>query len=184
MIGASEQTPPEARSPKVTVMRTLVVMRHAKTEPTHLRGDHARRLTQRGRDEAEQVGRELAGLGIDLVLCSSAVRTRETVTHLGLDASVEHLDALYHAGPDEMVEQLSEVDPAVSSVLVVAHNPSVAWLSSLLAQPHSPEQADEIASWFPTSAWAQFSYDGDWDELANSFDRVRLVGVHRVSETR
>ena len=60
-------------------LKKLTLLRHAKAVPA-LPGidDHARPLNGRGRRAAAQVGIETAGARPDLVLCSSATRTRET----------------------------------------------------------------------------------------------------------
>ena len=62
-------------------MRTLVLMRHAKSDYPAGVPDHERPLAPRGTREAGLAGdwlREHAP-AIDAVLCSSAVRTRQTL---------------------------------------------------------------------------------------------------------
>jgi phosphohistidine phosphatase SixA len=63
-------------------MHTLYLLRHAKSswaDPTLL--DHERPLAPRGRRDAKRIATHLAQLGIEpeLVLCSTAARTRETL---------------------------------------------------------------------------------------------------------
>ncbi|WP_203568921.1 SixA phosphatase family protein [Aestuariimicrobium ganziense] len=170
-------------------MRTLVLMRHAKTEPNHPMGDKARRLTMRGRSDAADVGRQLADRAIDLVLCSSAERTRQTVEHLGLDARVEYMDVLYSGGVETMLQRISEIDDEVTSLLVVGHSPTIPWLSSQLAAASAPRQADEIGCWFPTAAWTEFTLEGSWSDLhpdhfaTDGAEQTRLVGLHRRDST-
>lgn len=166
-------------------MRTLVLMRHAKTEPSHRHGDRERQLTSRGRADATAVGRELAGLGIDLVLCSTSVRTRQTVECLGLDARVEYHEVLYREGVATMVQRISEIEDDVQALLVVGHSPTIPWLSSRLAARSAPKEADQIGCWFPTAAWSQFSVEGSWADFAapdlveTGLDEVEFVAVHR-----
>src|SRR4029450_3931458 len=62
-------------------MHTLYLLRHAKSswaDPTL--PDHERPLARRGRRDAKRIAKHLVRLGIQpqLVLCSSAERTRET----------------------------------------------------------------------------------------------------------
>ena len=68
------------------------MVRHAKAEPFGA-SDHERRLTDRGRAAAREAGEHLrlAGLEPDVVLVSSATRTRETWAELAhaLDAEPE-----------------------------------------------------------------------------------------------
>ncbi len=58
-------------------------MRHAKAEP-YAETDADRELTRRGHDDAAEVGRFLADIGIrpDSALVSSALRTRQTWEHV------------------------------------------------------------------------------------------------------
>ena len=61
-------------------MHRLHLLRHAKSSRDDGVEDQERRLSRRGRDDARAVGEMLPNaLGaLDLVLCSSARRTRET----------------------------------------------------------------------------------------------------------
>ncbi len=61
-------------------MHRLHLLRHAKSDRDQPVEDKERRLSRRGRETARRVGESLpAAIGqIDLVLCSSALRTRET----------------------------------------------------------------------------------------------------------
>ena len=62
-------------------MKTLHLLRHAKSSSSDDLDDRERVLSRRGREAARRLGKHLpAMLGpIDLVLCSSALRTRETM---------------------------------------------------------------------------------------------------------
>ena len=62
-------------------MNMLHLLRHAKASTKEDVDDYERPLSRRGRKTARRIGRNLsAKLGaIDLVLCSSARRTRETL---------------------------------------------------------------------------------------------------------
>jgi phosphohistidine phosphatase len=68
--------------------RTLLVLRHAETEDARPGSrDSERRLTPDGERNAQQVGDYLRkqGVIINTVLCSSAVRARQTFELLKLD---------------------------------------------------------------------------------------------------
>ena len=69
-------------------MRTLVLMRHAKSDYPDGVTDHDRPLAARGDREAGLAGdwlRETAPT-IDAVLCSTATRTRQTLERTGIVA--------------------------------------------------------------------------------------------------
>jgi len=161
------------------VTRHLVLMRHAAAEGWSPAGDKGRPLSEAGRREAGLAGQALAGLGVQHVLCSSAMRTRETVDCLGLDVPVEYMDALYDCTPQTLVQRIGEIEDEVTSLLVVAHSPAIPSLSADLAWAASPSQADDLQCWFPTAAFSHFTLEGGWASLAD--DRsLALAGVRRV----
>jgi phosphohistidine phosphatase len=117
-------------------------MRHAQAENGF--EDFERGLTDRGRSQAEAVGRLLAERGYvpDHVICSAARRTRQTLDGvLGTmepenRPEVDYSEAAYSAGVDTLLELVNQVDPDAGTVLVVAHNPTVAQLAaSFLGSP-------------------------------------------------
>ena len=161
-------------------MRRLVLMRHAKTEANHVEGDKARHLMPRGVQDAQDVGEELASLGLGYALVSSATRTRETFAALGLDIPVEFQDALYHDGTDTMVQRIAETDPDVEGLLVIGHAPTIPSLVAELAYASNRAEADQAQCWFPTAAYTSFTFDGDWADLADrDFSHVSLEGIQR-----
>src|SRR5205807_5049538 len=118
-------------------MHRLHLLRHAKAERDGSGGDKERRLTRRGRDDARLVGKTLlrAVGAIDLVLCSSAARTRETA-ELAL-ARYEHPppilyeDGLYLVGAGALLRRLRQLDESAGTVLVVGHNPGLQELAGM-----------------------------------------------------
>lgn len=159
--------------------RTLILMRHAAAEGFSAAGDKGRSLSPEGREEARGVGRELAVLGIQHVLCSSATRTRQTVDQLGLDAPVEYMDALYNCSSETIAQRITEVDEEVQVLLVVAHAPAIPSLSAELAWASAPQQADDLQCFFPTAAFTRFELDGNWADLGDD-ESIRLAGVRRI----
>ena len=147
-------------------MRRLVLMRHAKTEGNNPGGDKARRLIPRGVQDAQEAGLALRRLGLQHALVSTAARTRETFTALGLDIPAEHLDALYMGGTDTIARLVSEVDDDITGLLVVGHAPSIPGLAATLAFRADPGDADDIGAWFPTAAYSLFTLEGSWSDLA------------------
>jgi phosphohistidine phosphatase len=131
----------------------LVLLRHAKSswDDPNL-ADHDRPLNRRGQRAATSVGHYFRTQGIlpDLVLCSSALRTRQTVQLLQLAPHVEVLieDGLYGTGPGELLARLRGVGDAVTSLLVVGHNPTIQELAITLTDDQERLQS------FPTAALA------------------------------
>lgn len=159
-------------------MRTLVLMRHAKSDYPDGVGDHERPLASRGVREAGLAGEWLrANLpGIDAVLCSSATRTRQTLARTGVGAPVSFLDRLYGAAPGTMIGEVNQVADEVATLLVVGHEPTVSQVAlGLAARPGSdPAAVEKITRKFPTSGIAVLEVDEPWA-------RLRLSGAALVS---
>lgn len=152
--------------------RTLVVVRHAKTEK-HAATDAGRPLTELGLHQA----RELAGwLGRLLptttaadttALVSNAVRTRQTWAEISqqVPATVRVLDGLYAATTAEVLSTVQMIEPEVRTVLVVGHNPAVHDLVTLLAGP-------VVSSMSPGTA-VVLDVSENWHDLAAGGGEVR-----------
>ncbi len=110
--------------------KQLLVLRHAKSDHGNpgLR-DHDRPLNQRGREAAGRMGRFVRDRDLlpELVLCSSACRTLETLELLGeaagLDARSVTVEELYLASPTAMLEAVVEHAREETRVMLVGHNP-------------------------------------------------------------
>lgn len=150
--------------------RTLLLLRHAKSswvDPTL--PDHDRPLASRGRRDAKRIAKHLAGLEFEpeLVLCSSAVRTRETLElvrpALG-NSKVLFEDGLYGASSDELLARIRVVPDAVGSVMLIGHNPGLEQLALLLAS--SGDELRRLETKFPTAALATLAVETTWSRLA------------------
>jgi len=152
-------------------MHRLHLLRHAKSSWDDDVEDRERKLSRRGRDEAARVGAHLPAAigGLDLVLCSSARRARETMA-LALAAfdpqpriAVE--DGLYLAGAVSLLNRLCELDERDGAVLLIGHNPGLHELALTLAAPDSPGYAALAGGKFPTGVRASFLIAGSWSRL-------------------
>lgn len=162
--------------------RQLVVMRHARAEPGG-ESDAARELAQRGYDDAVAGGRWLADSGFvpDGALVSSARRAASTWLAVAEGGSFEgdatYSDSLYAAGPETALDLVRETPEDVTSLVVVGHNPTMAYLAQLLDDGTGDEDAGrEMAVGFPAGAMARFEVAGGWAEL--ELASARLVGFH------
>jgi len=157
-------------------------MRHGKAEQSG-RADFERVLSDRGHHDSEDTGAWLTrqGFAPDHALVSAARRTIGTWQSVasGGDFDVEpHLSqVLYGAGPETALDLLRETPDEATAVIVVGHNPTIAYLASLLDDGDGdPAVSSEMMSGYPTSAVALFEYDGEWSGLAEG--SARLVGYH------
>ena len=159
-------------------MHMLHLLRHAKSSWKGDIEDHQRQLSKRGRETATVIGQHLPGaIGtVDLVLCSSAARTRETL-ELALArfrpqprCLVE--DGLYLADCSKLIERLKVLDDDTGNVLLIGHNPGLRELSVALAEPHSPWFSSVANGKFPTLARASFQIDTRWSGIGDTKHRL------------
>jgi phosphohistidine phosphatase len=149
--------------------RTLYLLRHAKSswdDPTL--GDHERPLAPRGRRGAKRIAQHLRRLGSEpeLVLCSSATRTRETLELLApaTDTSTIRIeDGLYGASSDELLGRIRQVPDAVASVMLIGHNPGLHELALVLAS--AGDELERLERKFPTAALATLALAETWSRL-------------------
>ena len=162
--------------------RVLVIMRHAKAEPS-APSDHERVLTDRGTADADEAGAWLRGTGTTpgRALVSDAARTRGTWAALagsaGWDVVPEYDASLYAAGPDTALDLLRETDDTVDTLVVIGHNPTMAYVAQMLDDGDGDAEAvAAMNEGFPTSAVAVFAVDGAWADL--EMGGARLTAFH------
>jgi phosphohistidine phosphatase len=113
-------------------MKTLFLLRHAKTAPAVPDVvDFDRTLTPQGETDARQIGEYIKRqqLKIDQVISSPANRARGTTALVmeaaGLDVEVQYDRRMYEADPQLMLDIVSESDSGHDSILLVGHNPAM-----------------------------------------------------------
>jgi phosphohistidine phosphatase len=169
-------------------MHSLHLLRHAKSSWKEDVADRERRLNRRGREAARRVGRHLpATVGaLDLVLCSSAVRTRETMELVLADYRVRPRsiieNELYAASPEKLIDRLRRLGEDNWNVLLIGHNPGLHELAVTLADVSSPSLRALASGKFPTAARASFRVSDCWSALGGS--RYELVAYVTVESLR
>ena len=173
-------------SPGAGPPRRLVVLRHAKSAWPAGVDDHERPLGPRGRRDAPAAGRALADADClpDLVLCSTAVRTRQTwelaSAQWGALPPVRLEPRLYAAEVPDLLEVVHAVPAQVGTLLVIGHNPGLADLVLALAGNGLDGALDRVRTKFPTSAIAVLAWRGDdWESLAPGTALLTEVTVPR-----
>jgi len=169
--------------PEIEIVRRLVLLRHAKAEPGGQTTDELRPLALAGRRQSQRVGVALAehGLVPDLVLCSTAIRARQTwdLVRGGLGAGEPELlvsEMLYEAGIAGVLTQIREVPAQVRTVLVVGHEPIMSAVAGGLAGEGSDAAAvARLHIGMSTATFAVLEFTGSWTALDRS--AARLVAV-------
>ena len=178
-----------------TSERTLILLRHAKAEQVQGKVDHDRELAPRGLRDARAVGQWLRGgkwlshpsqaVVLDLVLCSTSERTRQTLAGLlASGAAVREVlfdQRVYDAGAASLLDVLLEVPDSVSTVLMIGHAPGIPMLASTLAMDGlgSTEALERLSRGFPTSGLAILGFEGGWGSLASETAHLREFVVPR-----
>lgn len=166
-------------------MKTLLLLRHAKSDwsDPHL-ADLDRRLNKRGQQAAAMMARHLSTVDMkpDLVLCSHAVRTEQTLAALyaeagdTLDARIE--PALYLASPGTMLSLVRNAPDSVNRLMLIGHNPGMQQFALDLIGSGAEQDWGEVARKFPTAALAVITFEIDrWADVKPR--RGRLAAFRR-----
>jgi phosphohistidine phosphatase len=151
--------------------KRLSLLRHAKAEPGEAAmADRDRPLAARGLRDADAMGTVLADTPPDLVLCSPARRTRETLAvvleHVKKKPRVKLLEELYSDAGATYVETIAEAAGDAAHVLVVGHNPTIHATAVALTGHGDATQRIALATRFPTGGLATLTVPlSDWHDL-------------------
>jgi phosphohistidine phosphatase len=148
-------------------MKTLTLLRHAKTERDSASGrDFDRELNARGRENSKRMGEEMRRLGMhfDRVLASPARRVVETVEGVG-ESSPQYDERIYDASTERLFDVIGSVDDGVERLLMVGHNPGFERVAARL----SAGEIDE----FPTAALAEIELPIEhWRDIKDASGRL------------
>ncbi len=145
--------------------KLLLLLRHAKSSwDDPALADHDRPLAARGRKAADRIGARLRadGTQVDLVLCSSARRARETVERVAPPGELQIEDGLYGASGGQLLQRLCQLPDHIAAVMLVGHNPAMHDLAVELL----PAGGDRVVGKFPTGALATLAFTGPWPGVA------------------
>ena len=156
-------------------MKYLLIYRHATAMPQgQVQPDHDRTLSDRGQQEAARQWRLLKDSRYfpDYALCSSAVRTQQTLrtTLQATDSTItcRTSQALYLASPGDIFREINEVNEHVQNLMVVGHNPSMHQLCLLLAGKHveNDEKLSRISFAYPPATISIFEIEStNWKNI-------------------
>ncbi|MET0134981.1 MAG: histidine phosphatase family protein [Kibdelosporangium sp.] len=144
------------------IARTLLILRHASAANEPANADEERPLTQLGRSEATQVGKHVAEWKPEQVLCSTALRTRQTwqliSPELETEPEIDFEPAIYQANADTLRELIWLAAGDARTLLLIGHNPAVHELAWGLLGDRAPQH-------FPPAALAVVRFKGEWTDL-------------------
>ena len=146
-------------------MKEIYVLRHAKSswDNSNL-SDFDRPLADRGISDAKKMSNFLKDMNIkiDKVLCSNAIRAKETfdLTADGFNFEIDkatYSDKLYFGHTTTIIQDLKELDESLNNILIVGHNPTLHYLVEILT--------NESINRFTTCNLATISHNGEWVSL-------------------
>jgi len=161
--------------------RVLLVLRHSKAVHEAGLRDLDRGLTKRGRRDAAAAGTMMrdAGLIPDRVLCSAALRTRQTWQHVSEalgpaadKAKVSFESRLYDADETALLQAVRRTPDKAGTVLLVGHNPASQELVLDLTG------LGDLA--FPTSALAVVRLPGSWADTGPGAGELARIWTPRT----
>jgi phosphohistidine phosphatase len=164
----------------VTV-KTIYLLRHAKSSWQDQEAeDIDRHLSKRGREAAKAMAHYLSAEGIvpAQILCSPAVRTRQTLEHMeaNLNAAIpiRFEKGIYNADAPSLLRRLRRLSDALPSVMVIGHNPGIERLALMLAGNGEVTARDKLANKYPTGTLAVLTASIDhWNDLGPKGARLQ-----------
>ena len=175
----------------IAAMRRLMLLRHAKTEGAEPgERDRDRKLTKRGRTDAEAIGAYMArhGLVPDLALVSPAIRAQESWTlaadHFAKPPKTVDEERIYNASADKLMLLIGETGRA-RSLLLVGHNPGFHDLAVALIAAGDVAARERLNEKLPTAGLVvvELALD-DWALLHPHCGRLeRFVAPRLIDAT-
>jgi phosphohistidine phosphatase len=163
-------------------MLTLSLLRHGKSSWSNARlKDIERPLSGRGETAAPRMGTFMARQGIrpDLILCSPAVRARQTLDlvlpHPKGAPAVAYEEALYLASPRSLLKRIQKVAAKVRHAMIIGHNPGMHALALDLVGAGTPEDLEALAQKLPTAGLAVIVFNArSWTKVVRGGGRLEL----------
>ena len=154
-------------------MKTILLLRHAKSDwGDPGMADRDRPLNQRGQRAAVTMARHIAAKAPppELILCSTATRTRQTLAALLEALSPQppvSLEAgLYLAPAVTLLGRLGQLSSDVGTVLLIGHNDGIWELAAALAGRGKPTLQASLRQKYPTGSLAILNAPIDaWTDL-------------------
>ena len=115
-------------------MKTLILIRHAKSSWEFDVIDHERPLNERGLNDASLVSEYLTKTNpkVDALLCSDSVRTKSTaeffISNLNIDLEiVRYNHGLYDFEGRLLVSEIKACDDSIQNLMVFGHNHAITY---------------------------------------------------------
>lgn len=158
-------------------MKTLIILRHSKTEAENPAGDQARELTKPGRRWATEAGREIfEATGMpDLLVTSNAIRALQTgdlaAEAMQFTGERHVVPEVYGATENELVEVIQKFSDDFAAIVLVGHNPGLEELSNSF-------RGEKASDHLPTAGWMVVELSSPkWADMKSGAGKVKASGT-------
>ena len=154
-------------------MRTLILLRHAKSDYPAGVEDIERPLSPRGERDAVAAARWLGACfpEVDEVVVSPARRARQTWSAVADEVCAQRVredGRVYADWGARLGDVVADLDPAARTALIVGHNPGIEDLAAQLARGADSSCATRMRRKYPTAGIAIFGLPEAWSGFADA----------------
>lgn len=160
----------------------LTLLRHGKSDRGIPVNDPIDRpLKKRGRKDAQRMGEFFADMVPDLIVCSPAIRTRQTAELFakgaGYTKDIKIDENMYIAGREKLFEVVHKLQG--DHVVMVCHNPGIGNLASFLDGEGGQKTVSQLRMVTAAIAYLVFEDLSDWDEVKENSGQLRALVTPR-----
>lgn len=157
---------------RVWHMKNIFLLRHAHAA-SNTTDDFNRNLSNEGILKCQNIANALKEYiqDIDLILCSSSLRTRQTIENtllnLKLKKTVQYEDELYNASLNSVLQKIISLSSKNKNILIIAHNPTISEVGRFLAKDSisSPHSLEILQGFSPGSLSLYEANISSWESL-------------------
>ena len=138
-------------------MKKLLLLRHAKSDWNDFTlEDHERPLNDRGQLNAQQIGKYMINHNLtpDMIFCSTATRTRETlaliIEEMSLMCPIEYRPDIYEATSTILMNIIQNCPNKYGHIMLVGHNPAIQFLGLELSNNINSKHRQQLEKHVPT----------------------------------
>ncbi len=162
-------------------MRRIYTIRHATPEDSNPDGDKYREISKIGKAEIINIANKIVKMPqIEFILCSDAVRTRQTaenlIYQLEIDPEIYFDEDLYYSNEEKYFEKLSLIDDEYNIIALIGHNPVIHQLACSLSTRGEIADLENISKMHPPGTTCLHNLDiNSWAEIKQGVGRLNLA---------
>ena len=161
--------------------KRLFLLRHALAIPQSGGGDIKRALSPKGKEDAAALGELMLNQNYlpDIILCSPAVRTRQTLEGLQQHIATPNLTSpkiLYNGSAGDYLHEIQKTSDEHKNILIIAHNPSIYELVILLVMQEDNSQMQRLSEGYEPATLSVISCKCDkWADIKPAENELAYI---------